>query len=231
MNRGDIPFLGIMPDTGCAQESTGGLIHYHAYCRHVGSEPRIDTSRRVLCVFGKGSAWSIGTAKIQFPFRDRYLSFNMHIVLTQCPILLSHGDMNRLRVTYDNLEGVLKHPDSGVSVPVTVEEDSPYIRWDPVRDNPLAVTEPRLHRRQLMKQAKKRKDAAASSNASSSVNFPNRAESIKINRNKRPLPDRRPCTQPPPKPYMPIPLNLVSLSVRSERNTRHSAEPRDEHWM
>lgn len=224
-NRGKVLFQGIIPDTGCSHDSTGGLVHYHAYCRYTGTQPRIDPTRRVFHRFGKGTAVSIGCAEIRFPFRDRYLSFNLCIVLTHCEILLSHGDMNRLGITYDNIERVIKHPNSGTSVPVTVEDDTPFIRWDPIRDDPI-----RYKQLQLRKQG----EDISKSNTKQQLSLHHRFETENQPNKKRHHKQENRSTHQlllSPPPSCQIPEKAATLKTKGEQNTRKTSRLRREQWL
>lgn len=126
----DEHFHGIMIDTGCAKASTGGLKQYKAYCRHIGINEEIDSSKKVHCQFGISGVLSLGTAEISFLIEKLTVNITVHILENDVPLLLSLFDMDLLGVHYNNLEHKLIHPASGMTVDISRQFGHPFITWD-----------------------------------------------------------------------------------------------------
>lgn len=67
-------FYEVIIDTGCALASSGGLLQYREYCRQVGEQENIDTSKRVIYKFGISGKDSVGRAVIKFPMKESFSS-------------------------------------------------------------------------------------------------------------------------------------------------------------
>ena len=97
-------FHGIMPDTGAAGVSTAGEPQVRALQQR-DSSIQIDqsTAGQHTIRFGKGTAISLGTIRVQTPLG--YITF--HVVPTNTPFLLCIGDMDKLGVKLDNFKNML----------------------------------------------------------------------------------------------------------------------------
>jgi len=106
-------FHGIMPDTGAAGVSTAGEPQVRAL-QQLDSSVQIDqsTAGQHTIRFGKGTAISLGTIRVQTPLG--YITF--HVVPTNTPFLFCIKDMDKLGVRLDNLENVLVQGDNRVPV-------------------------------------------------------------------------------------------------------------------
>ena len=106
-------FYGIMPDTGAAGVSTAGEPQVRAL-QQLDSSVQIDqsTAGQHTIRFGKGTAISLGTIRVQTPIG--YITF--HVVPTNTPFLFCIGDMDKLGVKLDNLKNVLVQGDNRVPV-------------------------------------------------------------------------------------------------------------------
>eukprot|EP00171_Calliarthron_tuberculosum_P004960 IDg4960t1 len=141
-------FYGVMIDTGCAHASTCGSLQYLAYCSHVGTSPKINRSTVGRCKFGMGSADSKGVARISFPMNGTILSFNVHVVDADVPLLLSLADMDALKLHYNNLNDTLNHRDTRTHVSITRVFGHPFYIWHPLLESLYTEVElQRLHRR------------------------------------------------------------------------------------
>lgn len=140
-------FHGILVDTGAARGSTSSESQYVAYCQHVGQKPQIKASK-TTCLFGIGKTESIGTAIIQFPVGKVILSFTVHIVKADIPMLLCLQDMDNLGIHFNNLTNRVTHENSKQSTLVTRQNGHPFIEWNPLLQCFFTEQElRRLHRR------------------------------------------------------------------------------------
>lgn len=119
-----------MIDTGFARASSGGLLQYKSYCRHVGQAENIDTSKTVFCKFGISGNSSIGRARVKFPIQRIIMEITMHIIDEDVPLLLSLADMDRLNVYYKNLENRLVHSTYGKKARIKRYYGHPFLTWD-----------------------------------------------------------------------------------------------------
>lgn len=125
--------FGILIDTGAAWGSTANEAQCLAYCHHVGEKPNIKTSRKTTCSFWIGKAESIGTAIVRFPIGKSILSFSVHIVDADIPILLSLKDMDKLVVVhFNNLHNRLEYPKSKQYTKVLRKNGHPFIVRNPL---------------------------------------------------------------------------------------------------
>lgn len=144
----DEHFYGIIIDTGCAKASTGGLKQYKAYCRHIGIDEEIDSSKKVHYQFGISGFLSLGTAKISFPIEKLTFNITVHILENDVPLLLSLFDMDCVGVHYNNLENKLIHPASGMTANISRQFGHPFITWNSPIQCYFTETEiRRLHKR------------------------------------------------------------------------------------
>lgn len=134
-------FYGIMIDTGCARASSGGLLQYRAYCRHVGGKENIDITKTVFCKFGISGRISIGCAIVKFPMNKIILQFNIHIIDDDVPLLLSLASMDRLRIFDKNLTNLLLHNRSEETTQVKRFYGHPLICWDALQQSFFTYTE------------------------------------------------------------------------------------------
>lgn len=141
-------FHGVLIDTGCARGSTGGMLQYKLYCEALGKTPNIDSSKAKQCHFGIGSETSKGTANISFPLGDLWLSFDVHIVTADVPILLGLPHMDELGIYFNNLTDEIVHTASGQSIKAIRKFGHAFIQWNPFLSCHFTKVElRRLHRR------------------------------------------------------------------------------------
>lgn len=77
-----------------------------------------------------------------------YLTFDIHVVEADVPILLSLADMDRIRIHYNNLTHTLHHNPSGASISVSRQFGHPFIKWNNFTDSFFSESElRRLHKR------------------------------------------------------------------------------------
>ena len=142
-------FHGICIDTGAATISSVGLGQYEAY-NTIQPSP-IDTKNLVNVKFGKGTtAASIGVVKINSPIGQ----VEFHVLRTDTPFLLCLGDMDKLKVHFNNLTNILHAPDGELRIirrfghPFLTWDVSPTNQSEDIFDCFLTETElRRLHRR------------------------------------------------------------------------------------
>lgn len=108
---------GILVDSGSAFSSSGNETEYYLYCRLTGTTPSIDESKARTIRYGIGREISKGTACINFPMGNMWLSFEIHIITADIPIILGIQDMDRLGLYFNNLSNNVIHPASGFSIP------------------------------------------------------------------------------------------------------------------
>lgn len=121
-------FDGVMVDTGAARGSSAGEAQYHAHCNFVGTQPNLDKSRAAVCHFGISSTKSKGVAPVTFPVGDIFLTFKVHVVDADTPILLSIDDMDSLGIYLNSLEDNLIHAESGLKAPIAQVHGHPFIQ-------------------------------------------------------------------------------------------------------
>lgn len=144
-------FQGILLDTGASYASTSSKDQYKAYCAFVGLPQKIKPSSESTIRFGKGTSKSYGTATIAFPIGVTTLAFEVHILedaTADIPVLMSLQDMDRLRVSYDNLTDTLLHAPTSQKGKVTRKYGHPFYRWCNITSCFYTEQElSRLHRR------------------------------------------------------------------------------------
>ena len=93
-----------MPDTGAAGVSTAGEPQVRAL-QQLESSIQIDqsTAGQHTIRFGKGTAISLGTIRVQTPLG--YITF--HIIPTNTPFLFYIKDIDKLGVRLNNLKNIL----------------------------------------------------------------------------------------------------------------------------
>lgn len=90
----------------------------------------------------------MGTAKIDFPVQNLWLSFHIHIVKADIPIILGIQDMDRLGIIIDNIDNKIAHNASGITTELIRYSGYAYITWDPHLQSPFTTSELHsLHRR------------------------------------------------------------------------------------
>lgn len=106
-------FHGIMPDTGAAGVSTAGESQVRALQR-LDDSIKIDksTAGEHTIRFGKGTAVSLGTVRVQTPLG----LITFCVVPTNTPFLLCIEDMDKLGVKLDNLHNLLVQGEKRVPV-------------------------------------------------------------------------------------------------------------------
>lgn len=90
----------------------------------------LQKTRATQCLFGIGSELSKGTATVEFPLGDLCLSFDVHIVNADVPLLMSIDDIERLGVYLNNWTDELVHALSGQTAIVTRKYGHPFVYWD-----------------------------------------------------------------------------------------------------
>lgn len=143
-------FRGILPDTGASGCSSAGEPQVKALQR-IQPHAFLDksTAGRHRIRFGKGDCESLGTIHVTTPIG----TIPFEILPTDTPFLMCLQDMDRLKVTYDNIRDVMvKHEDDGTitTYPTVRQGGHPWIMVD--RDMAIAcnLTEGelrQLHRR------------------------------------------------------------------------------------
>jgi hypothetical protein len=140
-------FHGIMPDTGAAGVSTVGEPQVRAL-QQLDSSVQIDQSTvgQHKIRFGKGTAISLGTIRVQTPLG--YITF--HVVPANTPFLFCIGDMDKLGVKLDNLKNMLVQGDKFVPVVrkwghpwLLLHQPEKSIAWSHLTESELR----QLHRR------------------------------------------------------------------------------------
>lgn len=121
-------FYGGMIDTGCGRASTGGLAQHRSYCRPVGEQKDIVTSKKVFCKFGISGKKSVGGACMKLPINHLVLEFSLHIINGDLPILLSLADIDKLGIFYNNLRDVFVHHHTNENADVMRFFYHPFIR-------------------------------------------------------------------------------------------------------
>ena len=108
-----VQFHGIMPDTGAAKISTGGVPQFKAL-QKIDSTIRLNKSTSGEKIkFGSGApVTTFGTVELHTPLGMMVF----HIVPTSTPFLLCLKDMDKLGITFDNLRNLLIQGD--ITVPV-----------------------------------------------------------------------------------------------------------------
>lgn len=122
-------FEGVLVDTGAALGSSAGAVHYNSHCKFAGQNSNIDESCSAVCHFGIRSAASLGMASITFPHGSFLLSFDVHVVDADTPILVSIYDMDLLRFYFNNLDDTLLHPLSGLNSLIKRTVGHSFIHW------------------------------------------------------------------------------------------------------
>lgn len=141
-------FRGILVDPGCSIISTGGLAQYKAYCSFVGQTPSIDSSKQASIILGDVRHRAIGMAGIRFPVGSTFFEFNIYLLDLFLPLLLSLADMDRMKVSLNNVRNLLLQEDTRLCPPITTQYGHAFLRWTPTIH--VCFTEPelwRLHRR------------------------------------------------------------------------------------
>ncbi len=90
-------------------KAPGGEAQYKAYCKYAGQNPSIRESHGTNARFGVGEADGIGIAALSFPVGPVLLTIDILVVDADVPILLSLADMDRLHISYNNLDDKLTH--------------------------------------------------------------------------------------------------------------------------
>lgn len=141
-------FMGIMLDTGVAKSSSGSKEQYLAYCSMMGQQTDIDQQRARSVRFGIGTVMSLGMAIIEVPIERLWLSFDMHVVKADVPILVCIEDMDYMGVYLNRLEDKLVHPSSGTPAKIVRKNGHPFLVFSPSSSCFFTTVElKRLHRR------------------------------------------------------------------------------------
>lgn len=96
----------------------------------MGAQVRIDKSKAANVGFGMGGTVSRGTRKLTIPIGDAFVSFDIHVVDADIPILLSLADMNKHELVFLNPFNVLMHLPSGAKARVQLKFGHPFISWN-----------------------------------------------------------------------------------------------------
>lgn len=75
------------------------------------------------------------------------MSFDLHVVHTDTPILPSIDDMDRLGIFVKNPDNVSVHRDSGETAKITLVSVHPYLQWN--TEIAFSFTFPKLNRLHL----------------------------------------------------------------------------------
>lgn len=100
-------------------DSTVGLKQYKVYCRHIGTDESTGSSKIVLRQTRIIAVISIGTAELISSIEKITVSLTVDISETRLLLLLSHVNVDHLRVQYNNLEHKLPHSASGMIVSIS----------------------------------------------------------------------------------------------------------------
>jgi len=141
---GSNEFFGIAIDTCCSHHSTSGYNQYMAYCAFVGTSPKIDKAKSARVGFGMGKTISQGVAECEIIVGELRLSFEIHVVDADVPLLFSLADMDKHKVFYNNLVDKLIHAPTGAFGRVRRKFGHPFLYWNPLYH--CMYTEPELRR-------------------------------------------------------------------------------------
>lgn len=120
-------FDDILIDTGAAKSSSAGFIQYEAYCKYFGRDPCMGRSKAVICHFRIGPTTSFGIEPIAFPIHSLWLTFDVHVVQADTPILLSIDDMDRLGIYLNYLDNQLVHQSTGLAASFQRKKEVPFV--------------------------------------------------------------------------------------------------------
>ncbi|KAL0943110.1 uncharacterized protein CTRU02_200996 [Colletotrichum truncatum] len=125
-------FQGIMPDSGAAGFSTAGHPQFVALQQiYEGITLNTEAAGGVTVKFGDGIPLeSIGTTKVPTPFG----SVKFHVIETNTPFLMCLGDMDRLKVYFNNVTNTLIQGNK--VVPIIRKWGHPWLLLD--KEKPLA---------------------------------------------------------------------------------------------
>lgn len=104
-----IPFykesiIDVMLHTGGSKGSSGSNKQYLAYCSMMRRQPKIDEQRAATVKFGNGTVIYLGMATIDILIEILWLSFGMHVVQADVPILVGMEEMDIMGVYLNNLQ-------------------------------------------------------------------------------------------------------------------------------
>lgn len=119
-----------MIDNRVVRRCSGGKTQYITYWKATGWKPDIDLFRAARCDFTIGTTISSGVGNISFPFGNLWMSFDLHVVDDNTPILHSVADMDRLDVYSQNLNILLIRHDYGYTAGIVRLDGRPYVRWN-----------------------------------------------------------------------------------------------------
>lgn len=94
------------------------------------TKPFIDSTRAASFRFAIGTTVSSEVGNIIYPVGNMWMSFDLHVVNFNTPILLSLDDMDRLGVYMKNLDDFFVHRASGEEAKITRLNGHPYLRWE-----------------------------------------------------------------------------------------------------
>lgn len=117
-----------MADSNGICGSTCVIKQHLSYCYETGRNRHIESSRAALCHFAIDTIRSSRVAKFDFPLNSLLVSFEVHIVNKDVPVLLSIDYMDSLSIYLNNLENRLVHPGSGSSWRIVPLCSHPYVR-------------------------------------------------------------------------------------------------------
>lgn len=134
-------FQGIMLDTGAANKSTAGQAQFKALQQV--RKVILDTTRagEARIRFGVGPAEvSIGAVDVHTPIG----TITFHVVSVDTPFLICLADMDRLRITFYNLQNVVMQRGSTAKIPVVRKFGHPFMLLDGIHDHAV-YTNPTLY--------------------------------------------------------------------------------------
>lgn len=99
--------FGTPIDTHYARASTRGIDQYIAHCTSTRRSKKLHLSETKNVQFGIGKICKIGFAICSFPLESVLFCIQVFIANADIPLLLSLADMDRLAITYGNLNNII----------------------------------------------------------------------------------------------------------------------------
>lgn len=121
----------VVADTGAACSSSGGKAQYHAYCNFFDTQLNLGKSCAAVCFSITGFTKSKKVAPVTLPVGDITLTFNVHVVDADSPILLSINDEDAVGIYLNSVEDNLIHAESGLKARTTRVHGHPFNQWKP----------------------------------------------------------------------------------------------------
>lgn len=119
-----------MMESGSAFSSSGNEQKYNNYCWLTGTTTSIYASKARTIPNGIGSETSKGMTRFDFSMGNLWMSFHIHIVTADVPIIFGIQDVAGLGLYFNSLTNKVIHPASGFSVPKTRLRVYAYTKWD-----------------------------------------------------------------------------------------------------